>query len=77
MNETDLVTGRHLRKLSQAVQEILEVASAKVVVICITCVDALLATDLESIAQKIEQQTGVHIVPSYMYALEREGRKHL
>lgn len=75
MNETDLVTGRHLRKLSQAVQEILEVAPAKVVVICITCVDALLATDLESIAQKIEQQTGVHIVPSYMYALEREGRK--
>ncbi len=77
MNETDLVTGRHLRKLKKAVEEILEVASPKpkVVVICITCVDALLATDLESIAKKIEAQMDVKIVPSYMYALEREGRK--
>ncbi len=77
MNETDLVTGRHLRKLKKAIEEIIEVAEprAKVIVICITCVDALLATDLESLSKKLEAQTGVLIVPSYMYALEREGRK--
>ncbi len=77
MNETNLVTGRHLRKLKKAVEEILEVADPKpkVIVLCITCVDALLATDLESIAKKIEAKLGVKIVPSYMYALEREGRK--
>lgn len=77
MSETDLVTGRHLRKLRKAIEEIIEVCEVKpkVVVICITCVDALLATDLESLSRKIQEKTGVIIVPSYMYALEREGRK--
>ena len=75
MSETDLVTGRHLKKIPQAIEEILEVCDPKVVVLCITCVDALLATDLEHIAKQCQEKTGVIVVPSYMYALEREGRK--
>lgn len=77
MSETDLVTGRHLKKIPQAIHEIIEICDPKpkVVVICITCVDALLATDLESICQKAQEECDVLVVPSYMYALEREGRK--
>lgn len=75
MNETDLVTGRHLRKINKAIEEIKKVTDAKVIVICVTCVDALLATDLESICKKASEKTGRIVVPSYMYALEREGRK--
>lgn len=77
MDETDLVTGRHLRKIPEAIREIVRVAdpAPKVVVICITCADALLGTDLERVCRKAEQETGVRVVPSYMYALEREGRK--
>jgi len=77
MNETDLVTGRHLSMIPEAIHEICAVASPcpKVVVICITCVDALLGTDLERVCRKAEAETGVHVVPSYMYALTREGRK--
>ena len=77
MDETDLVTGRHLKKIPQAVREIVEVPEKKpkVVVICITCVDALLGTDLVRICKKAEQESGVHVVPSYMYALMREGTK--
>lgn len=75
MNETDLVTSRHLRKITQAVKEIDELCHPKVVILCITCVDALLATDLESICEKTAQETGLILVPSTMYALEREGRK--
>lgn len=76
-NETDLVTGRHLKKIPQAIREILEVCDPKpkVVLICITCTDALLGTDLERICRKAQEETGVLVVPSYMYALEREGTK--
>ncbi len=77
MDETDLVTGRYLAKIPEAVKEILEVPEKKpkVVVICITCVDALLGTDLERVCRKAEEETHVHVVPSYMYALMREGTK--
>ncbi len=50
MSENDLVTGRHLLLISlEAIEEIYEASEVKpiVVVICITCVDALLGTDLE------------------------------
>jgi nitrogenase molybdenum-cofactor synthesis protein NifE len=77
MDETDLVTGRHLTMIPDAVREICSVAQPrpKVVTICITCVDALLGTDLERVCRKAESETGVRVVPSYMYALTREGRK--
>lgn len=77
MSETDLVTGRHLTMIPDAVREICGVAEPrpKVVTICITCVDALLGTDLERVCRKAEAETGVRVVPSYMYALTREGRK--
>ena len=46
MDETDIVTGRHLKKVPKAVQEICDSLAKKpsVVMICITCVDALLGT---------------------------------
>ena len=76
-SETDLVTGRHLKKIPEAIREILQVCDPKpkVVLICITCTDALLGTDLERICRKAQEETGVLVVPSYMYALEREGTK--
>lgn len=74
-NETDLVTGRHLKKIPEAIREILKVCDPKpkVILICITCTDALLGTDLERICRQAQEETGVLVVPSYMYALEREG----
>lgn len=77
MNETDLVTGKHLEEIPEAVKEILQVCRPrpKVVVLCITCADALLGTDLERICRMTAEKTGVAVVPSYMYALEREGKK--
>ena len=42
MDETDIVTGRHLKKVPQAVEEIYDCLETKpsVVMICLTCVDA-------------------------------------
>lgn len=76
-SETDLVTGRHLKRIPEAIREILDVCDPKpkVVLICITCTDALLGTDLERVCRSAQEETGVIVVPSYMYALEREGTK--
>ena len=77
MDETDIVTGRHLKKIPKAVAEICEGLKKKpsVVMICITCVDALLGTDMERVCHKAEKYAGVPVRPCYMYALTREGRK--
>ena len=56
MDETDLVTGRHLRRIPRAVCELAAGLKKKpsVIMIFITCVDALLGTDMERVCRKAE-----------------------
>ena len=77
MDETDIVTGRHFEKNSKSSRGNLQCLSEKpsVVMICITCVDALLGTDMERVCKKAEEQVEIPVRPCYMYALTREGRK--
>lgn len=77
MDETDIVTGRHLKKIPQAVGEVCAALPQKpsVVMICITCVDALLGTDMERVCRQAEEQVKIPVRPCYMYALTREGRR--
>ncbi|MCC8078096.1 MAG: nitrogenase component 1 [Oscillospiraceae bacterium] len=76
LDETDVVTGRHLRLIPQAVAEIVTGLSTPptVVMLCITCVDALLGTDMERVCRQAEERAGLPVRPCYMYALTREGR---
>ncbi len=75
-DETDIVTGRHLNRILQAVKEVVEACDTRptAVMICITCVDALLGTDMERVCKKASEFAGVPVLPCYMYALTREGR---
>lgn len=75
MDETDLVTGRHLKSIPQAVEEIVDFLEVKpaLVMICATCADALLGTDWDRVCRKAEEKSGVRVRPCYMYALTREG----
>ena len=75
-DDTDIVTGRHLNKISKAVKEVVDSLEKKpsCVMICITCVDALLGTDMERVCRKATDYAGVPVLPCYMYALTREGR---
>ena len=90
MDETDLITGRHLRRIPKAVCELAAGLSKppSVIMICITCVDALLGTDMERVCRKAEKMVNesiravcdaedsyIRVRPCYMYALTREGRK--
>lgn len=76
MDDTDIVTGRHLNKISKAVKEVVESLDTPptAVMICITCVDALLGTDMERVCRKASDFANVPVLPCYMYALTREGR---
>ncbi|MDO5409744.1 MAG: nitrogenase component 1 [Lachnospiraceae bacterium] len=77
MDETDIVTGRHLKNIPQAVEEICSSLPQmpSVVMICLTCADALLGTDMERVCRKAMKQVNIPVLPCYMYALTREGRK--
>lgn len=76
LDDTDIVTGRHLTKIPKAVKELCGELdyTPSAVMICITCVDALLGTDMERVCRKCEETAGVPAVPCYMYALTREKR---
>lgn len=76
LDDTDIVTGRHLTKIPKAVKELCDELdyTPSAVMICITCVDALLGTDMERVCRKCEEASGVPTVPAYMYALTREKR---
>lgn len=77
LDENDIVTGKHLNKVAEAVKAF--VASRKTkptcVMICITCVDALLGTDMERVCRKASLACKLPVLPSYMYALTRDSRK--
>lgn len=77
MDETDIVTGRHLKNIPQAVEEIYDSLKEKpsVIMICLTCVDALLGTDMERVCRRAMEHIDIPVLPCYMYALTREGRK--
>ena len=77
MDDTDIITGRHLKKIPDAVREVVDAMEVPptVVMICITCVDALLGTDMERVCRKASEVAGLPVLPCYMYALTREGRE--
>ncbi|MBR6717170.1 MAG: oxidoreductase [Oscillospiraceae bacterium] len=76
LDDTDIVTGRYLNKIPKACAELLEECETEpsAIVICITCVDALLGTDMERVCRSCTEKTGVSTIPAYMYALTREKR---
>ena len=77
LDETDIVTGSHLQRIPEAVCAF--VASRRerpsVVMVCLTCADALLGTDMERVCRKAEAAAGVPVRPCYMYALTRESQR--
>ena len=76
LDDTDIVTGRYLKIIPQACSELLGECKTppSAVVICITCVDALLGTDMERVCRACTEQINVPTIPAYMYALTREKR---
>lgn len=64
LDDTDIVTGRHLTKIPKAVEEVCQSLdyTPSAVMICITCVDALLGTDMDRVCRKSSDRAGVPVV---------------
>ena len=76
LDDTDIVTGRYVSKIPEACEELLSELETppSVIMLCVTCVDALLGTDMERVCRACYDRTGVKAAPAYMYALTREKR---
>lgn len=77
LDETDIVTGNHLQRIPEAVCAFVVCRRERpsVVMVCLTCADALLGTDMERVCRKAEAAAGVPVRPCYMYALTRESQR--
>ena len=75
LDDTDIVTGRYLKSIVESCCTIMERAPQKpsVLVLCSTCVDALLGTDMERVTRMASKECGIPVVSATMYALTREG----
>ncbi|MBQ9536926.1 MAG: hypothetical protein IJU79_03950 [Desulfovibrionaceae bacterium] len=75
LDDTDIVTGRYLQRIVEACEEIVTIATPKpqVIMLCSTCVDALLGTDMQRLCRDAQAATGCHVLAATMYALTREG----
>lgn len=77
LDENDIVTGKHLKKIPDAVAAFVKSRPTEpsCVMLCITCVDALLGTDMERVCRKASKAVNLPVLPSYMYALTRDSRR--
>ena len=68
LDDTDIVTGRHLTKIPKAVEEVCQSLdyTPSAVMICITCVDALLGTDMDRVCRKSSDRAGVPVAMLYV-----------
>ncbi|MDY6268958.1 MAG: nitrogenase component 1 [Selenomonadaceae bacterium] len=75
LTSTDIITGAHLSKIPEAARLFLESRTdpPSCLLLCTTCVDALLGTDMDRIAKKTEALIHLPTRPCYMYALTRES----
>lgn len=75
MDERDIVTGSYIGRISEAARLTVEKANPRALLLCMTCVDALLGTHLESIGKKLERELSVPVVSCFMDPITRESRR--
>lgn len=76
IEEVDLVLGRHMDLVSEAVEDIMLSCAKKpgAFLLCITCVDHLLGSDYEPIVKQIETRYGIPARLCHMNPIVTEGK---
>lgn len=74
ITERDLVTGKYLKRIPEAAEIIAE-QKPEAIFLSMTCVDAVMGTDIDRIARAIEERTSIRTVGSFMDPIARESRK--
>ncbi|MEW6696240.1 MAG: nitrogenase component 1 [Bacillota bacterium] len=76
VDEVDLVIGKHMELVEEAVEEILgdESQRTEALIICISCVDYLLGSDFDSLVKELEDKYGIPVRLAYMNPIALEGK---
>ncbi|MBQ7457203.1 MAG: hypothetical protein IJS54_06345 [Desulfovibrio sp.] len=75
LDETDIVTGRYVPRIVEACTLLAKRFSPEVLLLCSTCVDALLGTDMDRLCATVSRETSIPTLSATMYALTREGHE--
>ena len=75
MDERDLVTGRYLDRLPEACRLIRAKMDPRAILICMTCVDALMGTDLEGLCRRLTKEAGIPVTGCFMDPTVRETNR--
>ena len=73
LDDRSIAIGSYLKKIPEAVQYIKDLGEFKAVLICMTCLDALLGTDLAGLGRKISRQVGIPVTTTFMDPIVRDG----
>lgn len=73
--EVDIVTGGHLAKTEEALEELIEGERPKGIMLFTTCIDDLLGSDYDAVFEKLEEKHGIPIRRGRMNPLMSLSRK--
>ena len=73
LDDRSISLGSYLKRIPEAVQYIKDLGQFKAVLICMTCLDALLGTDLAGLGRKISAQVGIPVTTTFMDPIVRDG----
>ena len=73
LDDRSISLGTYLKRIPDAVQYIKDLGQFKAVLICMTCLDALLGTDLAGLGRKISAQAGIPVTTTFMDPIVRDG----
>ena len=73
LDDRSISLGTYLKRIPEAVQYIKDLGQFKAVLICMTCLDALLGTDLAGLGRKISAQVGIPVTTTFMDPIVRDG----
>ena len=73
LDDRSISLGTYLKRIPEAVQYIKDIGQFKAVIICMTCLDALLGTDLAGLGRKISRQAGIPVTTTFMDPIVRDG----
>ena len=73
LDDRSISLGTYLKRIPEAVRYIKDLGQFKAVLICMTCLDALLGTDLAGIGKKISREVGIPVTTTFMDPIVRDG----
>ena len=73
LDDRSISLGSYLKRILEAVRYITDLGQFKAVLICMTCLDALLGTDLAGIGKRISREVGIPVTTTFMDPIVRDG----